>query len=251
MPEATTSPERLLAIFEMFEKERRPLSLKELAEHCRIPPSTCHTLVHTLLKHAYLYQTGQRKDLYPTRRLHDMGATILAHDPVLLRLMPAMERLRDATRETVILGKRHKDHVVYLEVLESPEVIRYSARPGDTKPLHSTCIGKTILSTLPGDEVRRLLAEHPPLQVTPNTITGFDELMADLERGRSQGFFTTHGENVADVTALAVPIGVNNELFGLAVAGPSHRVQAGFDRVARALKEAQESLLRQGIAGHA
>lgn len=246
MTEAT-SPERLLAIFEMFEKERRPLSLKELAELCRIPQSTCHTLVHMLLKRAYLYQAGQRKDLYPTRRLYDMGAAILASDEILQRLMPVMEHLRHATRETVILGKRQKDRVVYLEVLESPEVIRYSARPGDTKPLYSTCIGKTILSTLNDAEVRRLLEENPPVQVTRNTITDFDRLMANLDQGRDRGFFTTHGENVVDVTALAAPIGVNNELFGLAVAGPSHRVEASFERVASALKDAQQRLVEQGI----
>jgi len=244
-----TSPERLLAIFELFEKERRPLSLKEVAELCRIPASTCHNLVHVLLKHAYLYQAGQRKDLYPTRRLYDIGATILASDPILQRVRPVMEELRDATRETVILGKRQKDRVVYLEVLEGPQVIRYSARPGDTKPLHSTCIGKTILSTLTRAEAERLLADNPPTEVTSNTITSVERLMEDLERGRTQGFFTTHGENVADVTALAVPLNINNELFGLAVAGPSHRVYASFDKVARSLRDAQESLVERGIAG--
>lgn len=248
MSEAT-SPERLLAIFELFERERRPLSLKEVAELCRIPASTCHNLVHMLLKHSYLYQTGQRKDLYPTRRLYDIGATILASDLVLQRLMPVMEELRDATRETVILGKRQKDRIVYLEVLEGPEVIRYIARPGDTKPLHSTSIGKTILSTLGEAEVRQVLEESPPVQITPKTITSFERLMENLEQGRRQGVFTTHGENVADVTALAAPISINNELFGLAVAGPSHRVYASFDKVARALKDAQDSLLERVVTG--
>lgn len=249
MSEAT-SPERLLAIFELFEKERRPLSLKEVAELCRIPPSTCHNLVHMLLKHSYLYQTGQRKDLYPTRRLYDMGAIILAGDLILQRLMPAMEALRDATRETVILGKRQKDRIVYLEVLEGPEVIRYSARAGDTKPLHSTSIGKTILATLDDAEVRKILEDNPPVQVTAKTITGLDALLEDLAQGRGRGFFTTHGENVSDVTALAAPISINNELFGLAVAGPSHRVYANFDKVARALKAAQDSLQERVTAGH-
>lgn len=249
MSEAT-SPERLLSIFEMFEKERRPLSLKELSELCRIPPSTCHNLVHMLLKRSYLYQVGQRKDLYPTRRLYDMGAAILATDLVLQRLMPVMEELREATRETVILGKLQKDCVVYLEVLEGPEVIRYSAQPGDIKPLHSTCIGKTILASLSEDEVRRLFQDNQPAKVTQNTIVSIEQLMDDLERGRRQGFFTTHGENVVDVTALAAPISVNNTLFGLAVAGPSHRVCASFDTVSRALKDAQERLLEQGIASN-
>lgn len=247
MSEAT-SVERAFAILETFERERRPLSLKELSELCNIPTSTCHSLVHTLQKHAYLYQTGRRKDLYPTRRLYDMSAVILAHDLVLQRLLPAMERLRDTTRETVILGKRQRDHILYLEVLEGPEVIRYSARPGDTKPLHSTCIGKSMLSMLKPDEARQLLTDVPLERVTPNTITSLDRLMDDLDQGRKRGFFATRGENVSDVTALAVPIALNNELFGLAVAGPSHRVDARFDEISEALTATQENLREH--AGH-
>jgi DNA-binding IclR family transcriptional regulator len=241
-----TSPERLLAILEMFEREKRPLSSKELSDLCRIPASTCHNLVHILLKNNYIYQTGNRKDLYPTRKLYDMGAVLLEHDMILRRLLPAMDVLRETTRETIILGKRQRGHIVYLEVLDSPEVIRYSARPGDIKPL-SSCIGKTTLSVLKPDEIRALLEEFPLRELTDKTITDFDAVMADLELGRQRGFFTTHGENVADVTALAVPISLNNELFGLAVAGPSHRVYAHFDRISGALKDAQSGLAERPL----
>lgn len=244
-----TSVERAFAILETFERERRPLSMKELAESCRIPASTCHALVHTLLKRAYLYQTGQRKDLYPTRRLHDLGATILAHDPVLQRLEPAMAALREATRETVILGKRRKDAIVYLDVLESPEVIRYSAEPGDAKPLHSTSIGKALLSALKPRELRALLAGLARKRVTDATITGLDALIADIEEGRRRGCFVTRGENVPDVTAFAVPVAINNELFGIAVAGPSHRMNAREDQMRTALLATRDMLFEQGLAG--
>jgi len=246
----TTSVERAFAILETFEREKRSLSIKELSEYCDIPASTCHSLVHTLLRRAYLYQAGRRKLLYPTRRLYDMGATILAHDEVLHRLLPAMEELREATRETVILGKRSKDDIVYLEVLESPEVIRYSARPGDTKPLHSTCIGKCMLAAMPPEEVAAWLEDHPAKRVTGNTITDAVTLNADLDAGRRQGYFTTRGENVADVTAIAVPVLLNNELYGLAVAGPSHRVDRHFDALTRALTNTLDQLLEQDIAAH-
>lgn len=242
MSEAATSVERAFAILETFERERRPLLLKELSELCDIPTSTCHSLVHTLLKRAYLYQTGRRKELYPTRKLYDMGATILAHDQIIQRLLPLMEELREITRETVILGKRQRDHILYLEVLEGPEVIRYSARPGDTKPLHSSCIGKSMLSLLSPGEAQVLLEGLSLDRVTPNTITGVDRLLRDLDQGRTRGFFATHGENVSDVTALAVPIALNNEQFGLAVAGPSHRVDARFEEISEHLKAVQEQV---------
>ena len=242
------SVERALAILETFERERRPLSLKEIAEVCRIPASTCHSLVHTLLKRAYLYQSGRRKDLYPTRRLFDLGAAILAHDPVLQRLLPAMQALRDSTRETVILGKRQGDGVVYLEVLESPEVIRYSAQPGDAKPLHSTCIGKALLASLSPAGVAEILARNPPARITRNTITTVEGLLADLDAGRARGCFVTQGENVPDVTAVAVPLWLNNELYGLAIAGPAHRMDPQFSEVAAALVAAGAGLSEQAIA---
>jgi IclR family acetate operon transcriptional repressor len=244
-----TSVERAFAILETFERERRPLSMKELADSCAIPASTCHALVHTLLKRAYLYQTGRRKDLYPTRRLYDIGAAVLAHDPVLQRLEPAMAALRETTRETVILGKRQKDAIVYLSVMEGPEVIRYSAAAGDIKPLHSTSIGKALLSVLREPDLRNLLAAQARESVTDATITDIAALIANIAEGRAHGCFVTRGENVPDVTALAVPVAINNELYGLAVAGPSHRLEKSADAVVAALVAARDALIDQGLAG--
>jgi DNA-binding IclR family transcriptional regulator len=245
---AEGSVERALSILELFERQRRPLTLKEIADDCGIPASTCHSLVHTLLKRAYLYQSGARKDVYPTRRLFDLGATIVAHDPVLQRVLPTMAHLQDATGETVILGKRQGARVVYLEVLESPQVIRYSARAGDTKPLHSTCIGKALLSSLGNAQAADLLARNPPERITESTIVSVERLLADLDDGRAKGRFVTWGENVPDVTAVAVPLQLAHDVYGLAVAGPAHRMDSRIDELARALALAAHDLSPQGNA---
>jgi DNA-binding IclR family transcriptional regulator len=242
------SSERTLAILEAFEEKRRSLTLRELAECCQMPVSTCHALVHTLLNHSYLYQISRRKDLYPTRRILDMAATIVAHDPFLERMAPVLEQLRNETDETVILGKRQKDQILYLEVLESPQTIRYSSRAGALKPLHSTCIGKVMLASLSTDELSAWLREESLEKVTGNTITSEARLMHDLEEGMRLGYFTTRGENVPDVTAIAVPVPVNNELLGLAVAGPSHRMEPNFDKHVARLLGAQRKLVPQSIA---
>lgn len=222
--------------------------LRELAECCSIPVSTCHSLVHTLLNRGYLYQASRRKDLYPTRRILDLAATIVAHDPSLERMAPTLEQLRADTRETVILGKRQKDQVLYLEVLESPQTIRYSARAGSFKHLHSTCIGKVMLAALAPTALQAWLRKHPLEKVTKNTITGQGRVIEELEEGRRLGYFSTRGENVADVTAIAVPVSVNGELLGLAVAGPSHRMEPGFHKHVASLLHAQNTLREDGIA---
>lgn len=242
------SADRTLAIFEAFERLKRAATLRELAEVCDIPVSTCHSLVHTLINRRYLYQTSRRKDLYPTRRLLDLAATIVSHDPFLERMSPFLDELRDATQETVILGKRQKDQILYLEVLESPQTIRYSARAGALKPLHSTCIGKVMLAALKPPELTTWLKKHPLPKVTGNTITSHTRLLEDLKEGARLGFHTTRGENVPDVTAIAVPLLVNNELLGLAVAGPSHRMERVFADVVSLLLGAQRRVRSEGIA---
>ncbi|MBU6268247.1 MAG: IclR family transcriptional regulator [Sphingomonadales bacterium] len=236
-----SSVERAIAIFEVFERERRPLALKDLAEACRMPASTAHALVQVLLRKAWLYHPGRGKDLYPTRRLHDLGATILAHDPVLARLAPVMEDLRDATGETVILGKRAGTAVSYLAVIESRQVVRYSAQAGDVKPLHSSSIGKALLSVLRPEEARRLLDEAGMPRVTAATVTEAGALLDELGAG-GDGCVATRGENVPDVTAFAVPVALNADWFGLAVAGPSHRMEVAEATVRDALLAARDGL---------
>jgi DNA-binding IclR family transcriptional regulator len=236
------SADRTLAILEAFDDVRRPMALRELSEHCGIPVSTCHALVHTLLARGYLYQTNRRKDLYPARRLLTLATTIVAHDPFLERLAPLLERLRAQTQETVILGKRQGDEVLYLEVLESPRTIRYSSRAGEYKPLHSSAIGKVVLGAMTPAQLREWVKKNSPRKVTANTLTSYAQLEANLEIGRRQGYYTTVGENVSDVAAIAAPVIVNGELLGIAIAGPTHRIKHDQRKHAALLLELSDEL---------
>src|SRR5260370_27598437 len=170
-------------VFETFKEQKRPLSLSEIADEINAPISTCHEIVRTLRDRGYLYLVNSRS-FYPTGRIVACARAIAANDPIVHRLAPALERLRDATGETVILGKLQSDHVVYLAIEEGRQTIRYGAKIGDSKPLHSSSIGKATLAQL--DEKARVALlsklELPP--GTPNTITARDVLETDLEEGR-------------------------------------------------------------------
>ena len=121
---AVTAVERVLDIVEAFRAARRPLSLTELATAVKTPKSSCHAIVATLLSRGYLYTLSRPRALYPTRRLHDLSREILEHDPFIEQAMPLLEALRDATRETVIFGKRQGHGVVYLQVVQGAHPMR-------------------------------------------------------------------------------------------------------------------------------
>jgi IclR family acetate operon transcriptional repressor len=220
---------RTMDVFETFKELKRPLSLSEIAEEINTPISTCHEIVRTLRDRGYLYVVNSRS-FYPTGRIIACARAIAAHDPIVHRLAPALGRLRDATGETVILGKAQKDHVVYLAIEEGLQTIRYSANVGDFKPLHSSSIGKAMLAQLEGKVRAALLSKLELPRMTPNTITARDVLEADLEVGRRRGFFVTRGENVVDVMGMAIAIDPGTGPVGIAVAGPLTRMEDYFER---------------------
>lgn len=219
------SAERTLAIFEWFERSGRASQLREIARHCDMPVSTCHALVQTLIKSGYLCNLGRRKELYPTRRLLSMANAIGAHDPYLVRMEAALETLREQTGETVIVGKRQADAVLYLQVLEGSRGIRYSAKAGDHRPLHSTAIGKALLSVMGTEDIKEWLESHPIPALTPYTITDPQCLLREVELGRERGYFTTRGENLADVSGIAVPVLMEAETLAIVVVGPVGRIE--------------------------
>lgn len=244
VPTLTPAAVRLLNIFETFSILKRPLSLSELAHRAEIPVSSCHTLMRTLERCGFLYFLSPR-EAYPTRKMLDIAITIDAHDPIAARLAHSLARLRDECGETVILGSYQNNAVLYLLVLESEQTIRYSARAGEHKPLHSSSIGKAFLGEKGDEELEEWLAGNPLKKATTQTIVSARQLKRDLTESRARGYFVTRGENVVDVMAVAAPLRIGTMTLGVAIAGPLHRMQEAERRHAQRLLSAVKALEKQ------
>jgi DNA-binding IclR family transcriptional regulator len=235
---SSRSAERTLRLFEAFAETGRPQTLSSLARHVGVPISTCHGLVRTLQGLGYLYSFGGSRQLYPTKKLVGIGSRIARRDPVVELFADSLGALRDDSGETVILGIQQADAVVYLDVRESAKVIRYSAQPGDLKPLHSSAIGKLVLGEMSESDRRATLARLTLEKITSDTLVDRDALWDDLEEGRAAGCYVTRGETVEDVMALAAPVRVTGDVFGVALAGPIDRMTRNAARLRPLLLEA-------------
>ena len=246
--EASRSALRALEVFEAFRDARRPLSLSEVARLTNMPVSTCHGVFKALEQRGFLY-VGSGRDAYPTRRLWDLAQGINAHDPVALRVEPVLAQLRDEVDETVILGVRHGNTVLYLLVLESAQAIRYSSQAGDHKPLHSSSIGKVMLGAMPPGELDAWLQSAELKKVTDRTIVSASRLKADLVASRARGYYSTHGENVSDVMAIAAPLRMGTSTFGVAIAGPRQRMAEKEATLAKKLVRSVKTLEANSPSG--
>lgn len=237
---AVKTAARTLDVLEVFAKAKGPLTLTELAQRIGSPMSSCHALVRTLQARGYVYVLDERKRVYPTKRLLMIALQIASNDAVLERLSPILANLQRQTGETIILGKRQGNAITYLEVVEGQQTIRYAASPGDTKPLHSSAIGKATLAAIPEGELVKFLRKLPMPKITGNTIQDPDALLKDLDAGKARGYFITRGENVSEVMALSMARSVGDELYGIAIAGPISRIEANKEALVTELMKARD-----------
>jgi IclR family transcriptional regulator, acetate operon repressor len=215
---------RTVDLFEVFARRQVPLTVSDIARGIKAPLTSCFYLVRALEERGYLYTLNARREIYPTRKLLDAAQSIKEGEPRLARLEPMLVALRDSTGETVIVATRQDNRVIYLAVIEGQQTIRYTARVGDFKPLHSSSAGKVLLSALEPNDRAKIVAKLQLHAVTSGTITDRATLMADLERSAKRGYAETRGENVPDVMAIARSVQIDGDIYAIVVAGPTHRM---------------------------
>ena len=221
---------RTLAIFEAFHQRKAPLSLTELARIVQAPMSSCHGIVRTMTARGYLYNVDASRNLYPTKRLLQIAETIVRNDPLLRRITSSLGSLRDACGETVVLGKWQSSVVVYLDVAESRQTIRFAARPGQAQPVAASSIGKAILAEMDDKGISAWLKAHPLRRTGTRINLSLSQLRRQLKAARVSGYCISDGETDSDVMAVAVTIPSNDDPLGVSIAGPRARIEPRINR---------------------
>ena len=237
---------RVFEVFNLFAEVRKPLIYSEIARQLDIPLSSCHALLKTMVSHGYLYAPGIRAGYYPTQRMLHVAQAICSVDPLISLFTPLLITLRDLTRETAVLAKLANDQVVYLNVVESGQTIRYSHEPGGFKFLHATASGKALLSALPSAARTKMLNGYKHWDpITPQTTVNRADLEADLLAGEKRGWQRSYGENVEDVMAIARGFRLQEEVFCFVVAGPLQRIQRHEQAIADAITVVEGQIPRE------
>ena len=102
------------------------------------------------------------------------------------------------TGETVFLGTLAGDglSVVYIDKVESEQIIRYAAGVGDRRPLHATSSGKAILAFLPPEQREKICKALPLVRHTERTVTSLAALDAALDEIQRAGVCVSLDEMV-------------------------------------------------------
>ena len=235
--------DRTLDMLELFGREKRPLSLSEVARLMQIPISSCHDVLQALQARGYLYEIAPRAGYYPTSRWLRLGKEISDHDPVALRAEVLLRAMRDSLDETVLLAKVNGMQATYLLVFEPTHPLRFLAKVGDNvRTLNATSGGKALLANLDDIELDAFLKTAKLTAMTKRTIVSRAELRQDIERGRERGWFLNDGESQDGVTTLTAAFRWNASIYLVTIAGPTPRLHDRLDKAVGMLKHVCELL---------
>jgi DNA-binding IclR family transcriptional regulator len=228
---------RTMQLFTVFADKNRPLSLAELAHDMDAPKSSCFELIQTLIHLGYIIAIDGGKSYYPSRRLLDTAQKISQFNPIKEKVESALKRLRDVTGETVFIGRFQGKQVVYSDVFDGTQAVRYTPSSGDLKAIHASALGKALLATLDKQIQNQLLAELKLERFNENTITTKKALKENLQQCEQQGIYTTVGEHLTDVMGLAVPVKIQGHQLAIGMAGPIQRMQNNLKSYSLELQE--------------
>ena len=195
-----------LTTLEWLTRQRRECGVSEAARALGLARSNAHRTLQTLVACGFVEQNPQTSAYRPSLRLFELGTLVGAAVDVALRVRPRLAALAAETGETIHLARLDGAEVVYLDKFDSPLPVAAYSRVGGRASAACVASGKALLAAAgPGEAaLRRLFGTL--LAHTPNSITEFDRLAAELARTAGRGYAENREEWRLGVCGLGVPV---------------------------------------------
>jgi IclR family pca regulon transcriptional regulator len=225
-----------LRLLSLFDEQRPTWRVSDLAVAAGLPMPTVYRVVMTLTAEGYLDHLPGGEYRPGVRTLTLGGAALRSLDLVALAT-PRLQRLGEATGETVNLAVLTGDRVLYLVRLRNSDLVTANIQVGSTLPAVHTSIGKLMLAGLDETELHERITDTSfPGQHGPNAKLSLDELRQELAQIREQGWAVQDEELAHGLRSVAGPI---TGTGGRMIAGVNLAVQArdwSTQRIVRELK---------------
>lgn len=238
---------RGITVFEtLAEADDRGLGPSAIAEAVKIDKATATRILHTLMDMDYVQQDETTRRYRVTGKIVRLAQGVRSQFDLRSMARPYLRRLSEMLNETVHLGVMEDLRIVYLDKLESTNSIQLVSAVGQTMPLHSTSLGKAILSALPEAELEARLARMDFAARTERTITDIDEFRAEVKRTRERGYATDDQENEPGGACVASAIADADgwPVGAISVSGPEFRIRGHLETFGVATRDTAAAIAR-------
>ncbi|HZK32268.1 MAG TPA: IclR family transcriptional regulator [Corynebacterium sp.] len=193
---------KVSAVFGVFERQLRPLSLTEIAAGADLPPSSAHRIVGEMVDEELLTQTPDGR-YQVSLRMWRMGQTV--GQQLRETANPYVQDLYSLTGETSHLAVRDGRDALYLIRFYGTRRVARSSWTGGRLPLHSTAVGKVLLA-YEEPWVQNSFLEGRLDPETKFTVGQPQRLVQEWRTTVARGYATTLEEQRVGTCSIAVPI---------------------------------------------
>jgi DNA-binding IclR family transcriptional regulator len=238
------SAARVLQVLELFDEERRPMAVSEVAAHHEWPASSTSALMSSLVSMGYLEYEPRKRVYRPSVRVALLGNWIhgnLLREGQLTRLM---EHINEATGETIVLAAQNGVQSQYLRVLQGTNALRLHLHIGTVRPMFGSGTGSMLLSTMSDDAVRKL-ARRFNASCAPASRVNVDDVLAGIALDRAQGYAMSLDQVTmhSGLIAMLLPTEPGEQPLVLGISGLTARLKEHEQKYVRLMRKGMKDML--------
>ncbi|WP_159591081.1 IclR family transcriptional regulator [Chelativorans xinjiangense] len=212
------SLERGLAALDVLSNADEALGVREIARRLGLSAPAVQRIVNTLAHKNYVEQEPDTRRYRLGRSVLALARHILHKDRLVGRAEQELQALAAENCFNAFLGVRRGDRGIYLLTVQSSGPVVIRSAPGESFRLHSTALGKVLLSGLGREAIAGILGRGPFERLTPATITDPGALAAEVGAAEERGHAISVDENFVGLVAVGAPL---RDASGAVVAGIS------------------------------
>ena len=201
------------------------LGVTRIAEEVGLDKSSVYRILATLKSIGYVCQNPSTQGYANTSRFATLSGRSVDAVNLRDRAHAVLAAMAEEAGEAASLGILEDRDILYIDTIQCAGLIRVNLPIGQKLPAYCSGLGKAILAFMPEGQVRGLFGRGPLEKFTPNTLSSYDDLAAELKEIRSGGFARDREESHPELACLAVPVfGADGKvLAGISISFPRFR----------------------------
>lgn len=191
-----------------------------ISERLGTARSTTHRLLSSLVQQNYLHHIPYKGYLLGPQLLY-LGARAQEQRPLAALARPHLEALAQQTGDTVHLGIREGEQVLYLDKITATKGLEMRSRIGQRMPMATTGVGKALMLGLSLARWETLYQCALGLRDAPGerpAMRPWDDYLAAMRQYQAQGWVRDLEENELGIHCVGAPV---RDLSGEVVAAIS------------------------------
>jgi DNA-binding IclR family transcriptional regulator len=239
--------ERALRILERVAESSGGATNASLSRALEIPKSSASYILRTLERRGYLKRDTESGRYLLGLKLLGLSRGVLSHLDIRQAARPFLQALVNRTHVTCHLAILDAGEAVYIEKVDAPGFIKMDTWVGRRMRVHSTSVGKALVSHMDESEVEAILRQNPMEKRTPKTITSLARFFKELESVRALGYAVDDEENNPGARCVGVPIfdAPGHVVAAIGLSGTTAQVtQSNLPKLAELLQETARKISR-------